>query len=90
MLKQALILGAITFTLLFHGCSESTQEVEEVNTMVSGTSFKLIDTENNTFIVAKKGNDYILKGYEDKIIIYDIVRGTAAKNEQLYLIKTNE
>jgi len=74
MLKKALFLGAITFSLLFHGCSDSTQtqEVDEVNTMVSGTSFKLTDTENNTFVVAKKGNDFILKGYEDKVVIYDV------------------
>jgi len=72
MLKKALFLGTITFSLLFHGCSDSVQETEEVNSMVSGTNFKLTDTKSNIFNVEKKGNDFILKGYEDKIVIYDI------------------
>ncbi len=75
MLQRALFFSAMTFSLLFHGCSDTVQESEEansMNTMVSGTTFKLIDTENNAFIVEKKGNDFILKNYEDKIVIYDV------------------
>ena len=72
MLKKALFLGAITFSLFFHGCSDSAQEAEEVNTMVSGTTFNLTDLADNTYVVEKKGNDFILKNYEDKVVIYDV------------------
>jgi len=69
MLKKSLVLTSLTFSLLFFGCSDSTQEEES---MVAKTSFELTSTQSQKFTITKEGNEFSLTPKSSKIIIYDI------------------
>lgn len=68
-LKQITI--AVTTVLLLIGCSDSSQE-NELNSLVSASSYDLVDLENKSYAVQRAGNNFTLTGLDDKIIIFDI------------------
>ena len=70
MLKRSLLLSALLLAALFHGCSDSKEESTE--SLVASNEFTLTDIANQPYTVTKEGNDYILKGHENKIVIFDI------------------
>lgn len=69
MLKKSLLITTLAATLLFLGCSDSS---ENDNAMVAKTSFSLESTGGQKFDVTKKGNDFVLAQSKGKVIIYDI------------------
>ncbi len=67
------IFAALAMLLLLSACSESKKNVvEEANAMVASNTYELRDTNNTLYSVTKSGNDFHLKGYENKLVIYDI------------------
>jgi len=66
-----LVTIALSALLFLTGCSESIEE-EEMNALVSKTSYELIDLQNNSYNVIKTGKDFQIEGMEDKVILFDI------------------
>ena len=62
---------AITAVLLLSGCSESIEE-EELNALVSKTSYELTDLQDKSYNVIKSGKEFQVEGMEDKVILFDI------------------
>lgn len=71
MLKKSLLLTAVTLLFLLQGCS-SDNATETANSMVSSSEYKMRDTDNQNYTVLKEGNNFILQGHENKVVIYDI------------------
>ena len=72
MLKNILFFSVLASTVLFFGCSDSRRQSQDVNKMVSTTSFKLSDTHAKPFTVVKEANNFILKGHKEQIVLYDV------------------
>ena len=70
MLKRSLLLSALLLAALFHGCSDSSEEPAE--SLVASNEFTLTDIAGNPYTVTKEGNNFILRGYENKIVLFDI------------------
>ena len=71
MLKKALLLTSFAFLLLFQGCSDDTTSTEAPS-MVASSDYELVDTKQQPYTVTKDGDDFLLKGHENKVVIYDI------------------
>ena len=70
MLKRSLIFGTLILLSLFQGCSDSSEEPAE--SLVASNEFTLTDIAGNPYTVTKEGNNFILRGYENKIVLFDI------------------
>ena len=71
MLKKTLLITSFAFLLLFQGCSDDTA-TSGAESMIASSDYELVDTAGKTYTVTKEGDNYTLKGYENKIVIYDI------------------
>jgi thiol-disulfide isomerase/thioredoxin len=68
-LKQIAI--AISTALILIGCSDSSQQ-SELNSLVSTSSYDLVDLKSQAYIVEKAGHNFTVTGLEDKVILFDI------------------
>jgi len=59
---------AVSMILLLGGCGDSSQN----DSLVSTSSYELVDLEKNTYNVLKTGKEFKVQGLEEKIIIFDI------------------
>ncbi len=62
---------ALSTALIFSACSDSAQD-SDLNSLVSSSSYELKDLQDVEYEVLKEGPNFSLKGYEDKVIIFDI------------------
>lgn len=62
---------AISTLLLLNGCEDKTQK-ENLNSLVSKNTYELKDLQGAKFSVTKTGNNFDVKGLENKIVIFDI------------------
>ena len=76
MFKKHIIFISVILAILFQGCSENKEKksnTNSVNEMVSKNEYILSAvTDNKQYIVQKEGSGFVLKGAEDKIVIFDI------------------
>ncbi len=63
-----IVLGAI---FILAACSDSTQD-GGLNSLVSSSSYDLKDLQDIEYEVVKEGHNFSVRGYEDKVIIFDI------------------
>ena len=65
---------ALSLIFIFPGCSDTKKQssVEEANSMVASNVYELRDTQNKLYKVTKSGSDFIVEGYENKLVIFDI------------------
>ena len=60
------------FTLfILGGCSDNAEK-EDLNALVAKSGYELKDLQNHSFHVEKVGNDFVVDGLEDKVVIFDI------------------
>ena len=71
MLKKTLLFISLLIVLVFQGCSSDTAS-ESDNAMVATTDYTLKDTEGKAYNVHKEGENFILKGHEKGVVLYDI------------------
>jgi len=62
---------ALSAMFLLTACSDSSQQ-EDLNSLVSQSSYELKDLQAKEYEVIKEGNNFSVKGLEDKIVIFDI------------------
>ena len=64
---------AITISAVFllGACSDSSHN-DSLNGLVSTSSYDLRDLQGIEYDVTKEGNNFSIKGFEDKVIIFDI------------------
>jgi len=65
---STLLIPLISFTLLFHGCSEESPE----DAMVSTAEFSIMDTQGKSYTVEKRGANFTLEEGKDKVVLFDI------------------
>ncbi len=70
MFKKTLLSLSIIIPLLFLGCSSDTTEDE--SNMVASNDFNLKSIDGRDFNVSKSGPNFIVKGHEGKVIMFDI------------------
>jgi len=64
---------ALTALLLLGGCGDSEQKAdEEMNSLVAKNVYNLKDLQGVEYKVTKTGNNFDVKGLENKIVIFDI------------------
>ena len=61
---------SLSAVFILAACSDSSQS--ELNSLVSQSSYDLIDLQNVEYQVIKEGHDFKVKGLEDKVILFDI------------------
>ena len=59
---------AVSMILILGGCGDSSQN----DSLVSTSSYELIDLKQNVYNVMKTGKEFKVQGLEDKVIIFDI------------------
>ncbi len=59
---------AVSMVLILGGCGDSSQN----DSLVSTSSYELIDLKQNVYNVMKTGKEFRVQGIEDKVIIFDI------------------
>ncbi|MFA6143216.1 MAG: TlpA disulfide reductase family protein [Sulfurimonas sp.] len=64
-----LLIPLISITLLFNGCGSDESSDEP---LVSTASFKLLDTNGQSYSVEKRGGNFTLDAGKDKIVLFDI------------------
>ena len=62
-----ILLSSIIF---FVGCSN--EKPQDVNEIISKNEYVLTGLDNKQYIVKKEGTGFVLKGADDKIVIFDI------------------
>jgi len=73
MFKNILLL--LSLLLLFSACSDTQdneQIVEEANSMVASNVFMMRDIQGKEYEITKIADEYTVKGYENRVVIYDI------------------
>ncbi len=70
MFKKSLISLALLLPLFFVACSSSSEEDE--SNMVASNVYQLVATDGTEFNVTKQGSDFIVKGHENKVVMFDI------------------
>jgi thiol-disulfide isomerase/thioredoxin len=68
------ILFTLSLLFLIQGCSDNSQEVavEKANAVIASNDYELHDLNGTTLSITKSANNFILKGAEGKLVIYDI------------------
>ncbi len=59
---------AISMILLLGGCGDSSKN----ESLVSTSSYELVDLQKNIYKVTKTGNNFDVQGLENKLVIFDI------------------
>lgn len=70
MLKKSIFSVLIAITVMFQGCSEN--KTEDANSMITKNEYVLTNLKNEKLVVKKQDVGYILKGAEDKVVIFDL------------------
>ncbi len=70
MLKKTLLFVTLTLLMLLQGCGDSTEQ--QGDSLVASNEFVLTDTHGMPYTVVKEGNNFTLKGHENKIVLFDI------------------
>ena len=70
MFKKTLISLTLLLPLFFVACSSSSEEDE--SNMVASNVFQLITTSGQELNVTKEGQNFIVQGHENKVIMFDI------------------
>ena len=65
------LILAISTLFILGGCSDSSDQ-DELNSLVASSGFNLKDLQNREFHVTKAGNNFVVEGLEDKVIIFDL------------------
>lgn len=65
---STLLIPLLSFTLLFQGCSEESEN----EAMVSTANFTLMDTQGKSYSVEKQGTNFTLDAGDDKVVLFDI------------------
>jgi len=79
MLKKSIFMTLISVAILFQGCGDKPEntdkdksEVAKANAILSSNEYILTSTDNQQFVVTKNGSDFILKGADGKVVMFDI------------------
>ncbi len=71
MIRTTLFILSTLF--LFQGCSDNSQSaLDQANAMVASNTYELRDLNNTAYVITKSAENFNLKGFEDKLVIYDI------------------
>ena len=71
MLKKSILPTIVLFTLLLSGCSQE-KKVQEANSMIATNEYVLTSLAKKELVVTKESSNFILKGAEGKVVIFDI------------------
>ncbi|MEA1917039.1 MAG: TlpA disulfide reductase family protein [Campylobacterota bacterium] len=76
ILKKALIATAIPLLFLVTGCSDSSTTSTKAEApsaqIVSTNEYTLTSLSGEKFQITKEADEFIVKGYENKIVIFDL------------------
>ncbi|EQB35492.1 lipoprotein thioredoxin [Sulfurimonas hongkongensis] len=76
MFKKTITSLLLTSALFFVACSDDKTKSDEIakdaNSLISKNEFVLTALDNKQYVVKKEGSDFILKGAEGKVVLFDI------------------
>lgn len=73
MFKTPLITLSILLPLLFLGCSsDNNSETEESSNLIASNTYHLVSTDGVEYNITKEGQNFTVKGHENKVIMFDI------------------
>ncbi|PHR58887.1 MAG: thioredoxin [Arcobacter sp.] len=64
------LLVSLSTVFILAACSDSSQD--ELNSLVSKSTYELKDLKNVEYKIIKEGRNFSVEGLEDKVIIFDI------------------
>lgn len=68
MRLSTFFIPLLTIALFMSGCGEESEE----ESLVSTATFQLMDTQNKSYTIEKRGGNFALDIGEDKVVLFDI------------------